>query len=371
MFTETVPTPGRGGFLRRTARVASTLVTPHGFDSYLQLVEPTWSVAEVKARVVAAHRGTAGSVTLTLNPNRNWTGFRAGQYTQLSVDIAGVRHTRCYSMANAAGAEHGLVELTVKAHPGGTVSPWLVANAEPGMVVGLTPAQGEFTLPAQLADRILLVSGGSGITPVFSMLRTLCAAGEGHRVTFLHYALTEDDQIYRTELAALAESHPEVRVVRVFTEAPGTGDLDGFMTVGQLDRAEPAWRTADTLVCGPAPLMNTAERIFAEAGCSERLHIEAFTLPQFVAEAGVVGGALRFAKAGVSVENDGRPVLLQAEAAGLAPLSGCRMGICHTCVRTLRCGTVRNAVTGELTDTPESAVRICVNVPVGDVEVDL
>ena len=54
-----------------------------------------------------------------------------------------MRHTRCYSMANAAHATTGVIELTVKAHPNGTVSNFLVDNAEAGMVVGLTPAQGD------------------------------------------------------------------------------------------------------------------------------------------------------------------------------------------------------------------------------------
>ena len=65
-------------------------------------------------------------------------GFSAGQYTQLTVEIDGVRHTRCYSMANSA-LETNTIELTIKAHPDGLVSRHLVAHAAVGDVVGLAP----------------------------------------------------------------------------------------------------------------------------------------------------------------------------------------------------------------------------------------
>jgi ferredoxin len=101
------------------------------------------------------------------------------------------------------------------------------------------------------------------------------------------------------------------------------------------------------------------------------VHTEAFTLPQFVAEANTIGGELRFSSAGQDVANDGRPILEQAESAGLVPEFGCRMGICHTCVRPLRCGTVRDLVTGELVTGDGQDIRICVSAPVGDADVDL
>jgi ferredoxin-NADP reductase len=370
MSTETLSRRQR--FLRRTVEVVDAVVAPHGVDRYLELALPTWSSTEVRARVVAAERTTPSTVTLTLRPNANWTGFRAGQHTQVSVEIDGVRHTRCYSLAGSAHRADGLIELTVKAHPGGTVSRHLVDRAEPGMVVGLSPAQGDFVLPDARPDRLLLMSGGSGITPVMSMLRTLCDEGHDGRITFVHYALTAEDHAYRAELDALATSHPNVRLVRIYTDEPGTGDLDGFFSAAQIDAIDPDWRDAEVYVCGPAPLMDGVREHYAAAGRAERYHDEAFTLATVVAES--TGGRVTFAASGTTVVDDGRPILLQAEDAGLAPESGCRMGICHTCTRQLTCGTVRDVVTGELTEsagTKAIPVRICVSAPVGDVAVDL
>ncbi len=83
-------------------------------------------------------RQTPRSVTLTLEPNQVFTGFRAGQHINLTVEIDGRRRTRCYSPASAEGATH--IELTIGRHDGGRVSTYLCDHARPGMVVGLDPS---------------------------------------------------------------------------------------------------------------------------------------------------------------------------------------------------------------------------------------
>lgn len=362
MFTQTA---------RRLTAVLDAVAAPHGVDRYVEQVLPTWSSTEVRGRIADVDRSADGSVVLSIDANHNWAGFRPGQHTQLSVEIDGVRHTRCYSMASAALPGARRFQLGIKAHPDGLVSRHLVADAEVGMVVGLTPAAGEFHLPDTRPDRILLVSGGSGITPVMSMLRTLCAEGHRGPVTFLHYATSPDAMLFRDEIAALTVAHERVRVVTAFNEAPEAGDLTGFLDQAHLDAADPRWREAEAYVCGPAPLMESVRALYAEAGVPERFHQEAFTLPLFLGEAGTAAGSVRFGASGIVVENDGRPLLDQAETAGLSPQHGCRMGICHTCTRSLTAGCVRDAVTGELTSGTDVEIRVCVSVPVGDIEIDL
>jgi ferredoxin-NADP reductase len=362
--------------LRQAVRVFNAAATPYGVDRYVELVRPSWSSTEVRAKVVEVERTTPRSVTLTLRPNGNWGGFEAGQHTQLSVEIDGVRHTRCYSMTNDAGSKSGLIELSVTAHPEGRVSQHLRRTAHRGQTVALTTALGSFTLPSSEPEHLLLVSGGSGITPVMSMLRTRCGLGWEKPVTFLHYALTADDMLYREELERIARTARNVRLVRVFTDRPGTGDLDGFLTLAQLDAAAPRWGEAEAFVCGPPPLMDAARELFARGGRAAHLHTEAFIVTPFAGEMGtadgtVVDGTVRFGASEICVPSNGTTLLAQAEAAGLSPLTGCRMGICHTCTRQLCTGVVRDIVTGELTDGPDAPIRICVSVPVGDVEVDL
>ena len=366
----------RGSLLRRAVRLADAWAAPHGIDRYVELVAPTWSSTEVRGRIVAVDRTEAGdAVVLTVRPNANWSGFRPGQHIQVSVEIEGVRHTRCYSMASSA-ASTDTFQLGIKAHPHGLVSQHLVANAAVGDVLGLTPARGEFHLPDARPEHLLLVSGGSGITPVLSMLRTLCTEGHTGRVTFVHYARTPAQQLFRHELTALALAHPNVRVVLGYELEPDAGQLAGLFDTSHLDLADPDWREATAYVCGPAPLMDAVRDAYEGIGAGDRFHHEAFTLPAFIGEAGAVGGSVRFAGTDRTVEGDGSPLLVQAEAAGLTPESGCRMGICHTCTRSLTCGTVRDVVTGELTSADPTTgtgvdIRICVSAPVGDVEIDL
>src|SRR5262249_22463737 len=150
------------------------LAGPAGVDGYLEQIRPTWARRDCRAEVTAVDRTTHDSVTLSLRANGAWRGFRAGQFLRLSVEIDGVRRERCYSPACAEGTSRDL-EITVKRHPHGLVSNHLISSARPGMVIGLGEAGGDFKLPNPRPARTLLISGGSGITPVMSMLRTLCA----------------------------------------------------------------------------------------------------------------------------------------------------------------------------------------------------
>jgi len=358
--------------LRRilTSRVVTTLATPHGVDRYLELFKPTWSVHEVRAEVVEVRHPTADSVTLLLQPNGNWQGFRAGQFVRLTVEIDGVRRTRCYSPANSAHAG-GRIELTVKAHASGFVSKHLKRQARPGLVLTLSQAEGVFALPEQRPERILLISGGSGITPVMAMLRTLCDEGHAGPITFLHYCRSAADLIYTAELAAIAQRHRNVKLLRCYAEAGPAGELQGLFSRQQLAAAVPDYAQAQTFLCGPPGMMQAVQQVWQQDGIAGQLHLERFTAAPAAIEAGEAGGELRFVRSERLAANNGATLLDQAEGAGLKPESGCRMGICHTCTCRKLSGRVRDTRTGRLSEAGEEDIQICVSVPVGTVTMDL
>ena len=364
------PTPVRrlGRRLLRSG-LLEALTAPHGVDRYLELVRPSWSLGEARADVIEVRDQTADSVTLTLRPNENWKGFSAGQFVRLTVEIEGVRQQRCYS---PACSEHtpGLIEITVKAHPEGHVSGFLNRDAYTGMVVGLSAADGDFVLPADRPERLLLISGGSGVTPVISMLRTLCDEGYVGALTFMHYAPTRGDVIYLSELSKIAARHSNVRLVHAHTRNR-SGALSGHLCREHLDAVAPDLASAETYVCGPPGLIESARRIWAEDDIEELLHIESFLPPPLALPSDRAEGSVSFARAGECVPNNGRSILEQAEQAGLGPQFGCRMGICHTCTCHKTAGRVRNLVTGEISSAEEEDIQICVSVPAGDVELDL
>lgn len=337
------------------------LTGPHGVDRYTELVAPTWT-GEARAKVVDVRRTTPRSVTLTLLPNEAFTSnhtLRAGQYVNLTVDIDGRRHTRCYSPANAERA--GRLELTIGRHDGGLVSTYLYERARRGMVVGLAGVGGDFVLPEARPQRILFVSGGSGITPVMAMLRTLLAEGHRGEVAFVHYARTPAEACYRDELAGYA-NRPGVRVLHGYTRS-GAGDLAGRFGADHLAAAMP--EPDAVFVCGPTALV---EAVAEHCGT---VYTESFVPPVFEPPANPSGGRITFADSGIDVVDDGRSLLEQAESAGLTPQNGCRMGICHTCTRRKTTGTVRNLITGAVSTQPDDDVQICVSVPVGDVGLSL
>jgi ferredoxin-NADP reductase len=333
------------------------LTGPHGVDRYTEQVAPTWTAGEARAKIVAVRRQTPRSVTLTLEPNRAFTGFRAGQHINLTVEIDGRRRTRPYSPASAEGSRY--IELTIGRHDGGLVSAYLFEHARPGLVVGLDSVGGDFVLPIQRPRRILFVSGGSGITPVMSMLRTLRAEGSGSDVAFLHYARSGQEACYRGELDAM----PEVRVLHGYTRSPEGSDLPGRFGSDHLAAAMP--EPDAVFVCGPPGLVAAVREHCAN------VRFESFVPPVFDAPAEASGGSVTFADSGVNVVDDGRPLLEQAETAGLAPESGCRMGICYSCTRRKTRGAVKNLITQAVSSAEEEDVQICVSVPVGDVDIAL
>ncbi|OXM61854.1 ferredoxin reductase [Amycolatopsis vastitatis] len=344
--------------VRGLASLAEALLTPHGMDRYLELVDPMLVRREIRGLVTAVRKQTPDSVTLTVRPSRAWPGFAAGQHVRLQVEIDGVRRTRCYS---PCGSQYeGELEFTVKEQ--GLVSGHLNRSIGVGSVVGLSTPDGTFTLPAARPDRVLLICGGSGITPVLAMARTLVDEGNPGEIVFLQYSNGPADALYRTELAELAARHPGLRVVHAYTHSGG-GDLNGFFSSEHLSRVAPWFRDAEAFVCGPKPLMDAVHEQLGE-----RVHTEEFTPPALTL--GDAGGQVRFRRSGRECANSGKPLLEQAEEAGLSPEHGCRMGICFSCTQLKTAGRVRNARTGEISGEEDEEIQLCISVPVGDVEID-
>lgn len=345
--------------------VVDLLLGPHGVDRYLELIHPRLSVSDARAEVVAVRRQTARSVTLTLRPNRAFGGVRAGQFVRVGVEIDGVRRTRTYSPAGSEHARRRELELTVTEHPGGLVSPHLVRHARPGMLLHLSNGLGEFTLPQPRPRRLVLISGGSGITPVLAMLRTLADEDAGGDYTFLHFARTEADWLYdddvHTVSAGAAVTYQTTRGRR-----PARLDAD---TLGAVD--ESTWAA----VCGPPALIDAARQAWTQrSGRPHQLLAETFTAgraPILSVTGDAAEGTLRFLRSGATAAITAGTLLEQAEAAGLSPNFGCRMGICRICTCRKTAGAVRNVRTGEVSDEEDEDIQLCVSVPAGDVGLQL
>jgi ferredoxin-NADP reductase len=349
--------------------LVEALAYPHGVDRYVELVRPLLLARDVRAEVMAVRWQTPKSVTLTLRSNENWRGFRAGQFVGVSVEVDGVRLTRPYSPAGSEHAPGGELELTVSTHPEGRVSRHLRDHARPGMVLDLTQAEGDFVLPERRPQRVLLISGGSGITPVLAMLRTLCEEGFEGEIGFLNYARSPLTALYDPELRQLARHHEGLRVARGFTRARSS-QLAGRFNPEHTSAVISDHASAATFVCGPPALIDAVRSVWVKDGLPEPA-VETFTPPALRFDTDGAKGRVSFTISGREAANSGLPLLEQAEDAGLAPDHGCRMGICNTCSTRKRTGTVRNVISGGLSSAGDEQIRICVSVPVGDVALDL
>jgi ferredoxin-NADP reductase len=259
------------------------------------------------------------------------------------------------------------VTITVKAMPEGFLSSHLVGGVRPGTVVRLAAPKGNFVLPDPPPASMLFITAGSGITPVMSMLRTLVrreqlGPGATSDIIHLHSAPTTADVLFAAELAELTRTHPGYRLTARATRVEGRLDLS------RIADEVPDWRDRQTWVCGPAALLDTAEKLWAAMGITDRLHSERFAAVRTTDR--ISGGSVSFARSGKTLVADGATSLMEAgEQAGVLMPFGCRMGICHTCVVGLSQGRVRDLRTGAEHEAG-SRIQTCISAASGDCVLD-
>jgi ferredoxin-NADP reductase len=232
-------------------------------------------------------------------------------------------------------------------------------------VLHLSQSEGGFSLPPLLPRKLLMISGGSGITPLMSMLRTLVDFRYEGRITFVHYARTPEETIFAEELDEVAQlPNVDLTVVHTRTGEKRFNEL-------QLKALAPTYAGTPTYVCGPAGLVGAVSELYDAHGAAEQLHVEYFKTSTLEVDPADATGTVGFTHAGQTAPNSGATLLEQAEALGLRPAYGCRMGICFTCTTRKTEGTVRNVVTGAESSVPDDDIQICVSQPVGSCAIDL
>lgn len=340
----------------RAFALLKATTTPLLPEDYVDLFDPLRTSTVLRARVVDIISETQDAATVVLRPGRTWRGHVPGQYIRIGVDIDGVRMWRAYSVTSGPRTD-GCIAITIKAITGGAVSTHLLGSLAVGQIVQMEQADGAFVLPEILPNKILLLTGGSGITPVMGILRH--AVQDLDDVVMLHSAPRPEDVIFAEELRALGEDG-RITLLERHT------DEHGLLDTGELEALVPDWRDRETWACGPAGMLEMLEGYWESAGHAHRLHTERFR--PALAEPGE-GGTVYFTKADREIECDGaRPILDIGEESGVLMPSGCRMGICYGCVLPMREGAVRDLRTGEVTTaTPGDGILIqtCISAAAG------
>jgi len=251
-----------------------------------------------------------------------------------------------------------------------------------GLTVSARPPAGRFVLPDPVPSRLLFLAGGSGITPVMSILRWIDDACLSIEATMIYSARTDDEIIFGPELERLGKSVPGVRVVVTLTQPPAawTGQ-SGRLSREMIDRLCPDLAESLVYLCGPGPFMDAARALLVECGVpADRIRQESFGKQPRPEEPAAPAAAIdpegprvEFARTGKSgVIPEGGTLLEAAERYGVAIPSSCRQGQCGTCATRLLAGEVRmdaeDGLDSEL--RRDGYILTCVGRAHGDVRLD-
>lgn len=354
---DTATTP-KINMLRGLAARATTPLLP---DDYLKLLNPLWSARELRGEVVDVQRETEDSATVIIKPGWGFSGdYQPGQYVGIGLRVDGRWHWRSYSLTSVPRRSEKLISITVKATPEGFLSTHLVNGVKSGTIVRLAAPKGDFALPDPPPEKMLLVTAGSGITPVMAMLRSMAHRGHTSDVVHIHSAPSTADVIFHDELRQRAEDRSDYRLHLQLTDDAGHLDFEA-----ELDGIVGDWKERPTWACGPPAMLDAIEKLWTDAGVPENhLHMERFVIAR--TDKGGEGGTVTFAISDKTIEVDGATSLLEAgERVGIQMPFGCRMGICQSCVLPLESGHVRDFRSGAEHGEGDR-IQTCISAASGD-----
>lgn len=323
-------------------------------------------------RIKDVVRETADAVSLTLDVPAACTSqfrYQAGQFLTIQVRVDGVEHRRCYSMSSAPAVEPDL-RITIKRDGDGVVSNFLNDRVGVGDELRAQAPEGRFVLGDD-GTELVAFAGGSGITPVFSLLRSVLATTS--RSVRLFYANRDGDSvIFGTALGRLAENHPDrFQLHRHFDTEHGvvsSGAVRDFLGAAH------AGDGRDFYICGPGPFMDTVEATLTDSGVArQRVHVERFrveTPPAAPSDSEEVPEEITIElnrRTHTVPYRAGNTLLQTARHAGLKAPASCETGSCGTCIAQVVEGGAR-LYNNEALDDDEVAdgwVVTCQAVPTG------
>jgi len=298
-------------------------------------VAPTFhqiTVAEVIAETPDAH-----SLVLAVPPALAAAfAYRPGQYLTVRVPDGGGVVARCYSLSSSPDTDTDL-KITVKRVRDGQASNWICDHVRPGSTLDLAPPAGSFT-PASLDDDLLLLAGGSGITPVMAIIKSVLARGRG-RLALVYANRDAASVIFGAELTALRQQYGDRLVVTHWLDGERGAPTGAALTALLLPYAG-----REAYVCGPEPFVVVAQQALRDAGVpADRVRVERFDLA-----IGATAAGGRDATAEVTLDGQthvlpwpaGTRLLDVIIAAGLNPPFSCRQGQCGACACRLLDGDV-------------------------------
>ncbi len=342
-------------------------------------------------------RETNDAVSITFDVPSLMTSqyhYKAGQYLTFSIVINGEEVRRSYSMCSSpiSGEQ---ITIAVKEVENGRMSTYLNRNVKEGDMLDVMPPMGKFILEpnATAANHYFLFGGGSGITPLFSIIKTALKAEPNSKCYLVYANRDEDSIIFKDELEALEAAHENLTVIHSLDNPKGAWmGHRGYLTketVSEIVRQELGlnYPVAQYYTCGPGPMMDVVVEGLKTIGVrDENVHTEYFTAvvkKDSVEESSsgstealnysdeVVERTIQVEVFGEKKEITVKPeqtILIATQDAGLDPPYSCCVGVCTTCRAKLRSGKASMEEREGLSDTEidEGYILTCQAHPLSD-----
>ncbi|MGY5537340.1 MOSC N-terminal beta barrel domain-containing protein [Vibrio brasiliensis] len=309
-------------------------------------------------------------ITFWLEPQHGeFPVYQPGQHLPITLRIGAETIARRYTLSSSP-SRPGRLAISVKRIDGGRVSNWLVDNFALGDSLTCERPDGSFHLGDKSNQPLLLLSAGSGVTPMLSMLRYLADHNQLDDVVFYHQCRSVEDIPCKSELDDLRRQHPGLTVLISLSQAPiDWFGLKGRLTLTHLKQIKDA-KSRQVFVCGPDGFMQKARNLLIKKGLpEENYHQEAFGVSQ-ISQQPVK--ELMLSVNGHVFKGDNQKTLLeQAEDAGASIANSCRAGLCGACKVTVESGVVHQPDVPALQEHERNmgVVLACCSVPQTDVEV--
>jgi ferredoxin-NADP reductase len=257
------------------------------------------------------------------------------------------------------------LQITVKRDPGGVVSNWLNDTVSEGIEIHAAPPEGRFCL-RDTTDEIVAFAGGSGITPIMSLVRTALASSS-RRIRVFYANRSRDSVIFAEALTRLVDEHADRLLVVHHID-----DDSGVVTPPVVESFAADTGAADYYICGPGPFMDTVEATVLESGIPrERVHLERFSVEPAAAD--VADSSSQTEEVVIELDHTtttagyraGNTLLQTARIAGLRAPSSCETGSCGTCMARIVSGSARMLNNDALDDdeVAEGWVLTCQSLP--------
>lgn len=309
---------------------------------------------------------TPDTYSLVLEKPASGYEYLPGQYLTLRVEIDGKKYPRAYSLSSSPYLDSDL-QVTIKRLPEGLVSNYIWHHLRPGDKIEVFPPLGNFTVQPQAGRAIqyFFIAAGSGITPIFSMIRSILFVEPKSRITLLYGSRDEEHIIFRGALAQLQAEYGERLEVLHTLSRPSAqwsgrrGRISAEWIIEELGRVRRRLLPIEAYVCGPSDMMAMAvETLLQQRLPKEKVHTEYFTAPLPEAVVAEAPPSTQEALAIIKLDGKvyqvkvkpGQAILHAAREAGLDPPYACEEGICCTCRAKLYKGQVHMAVREALSD---------------------